>query len=145
MKTKIAGLVLAACAFLPFAAVAGEYSTEGAVMQVVSIRVDAGHADQYMEYLSKTWKKEQEALKAAGVIVDYAVYTTTARDVDDPNVYLVTTLANMAALDGLDDRSDAVLTKVTGVATAEAQKAMAERNAYRKIVGQEVIREAKLK
>jgi hypothetical protein len=100
--------------------------------------------DHYMAYLTGTWKKEQEALKAAGVIVDYAVYSTMARNPDDPNLYLVVTLANMAALDGFDARSDEVLVKATGVSIEAAQKAMAERNAMRRIVGQEVIRELKL-
>lgn len=73
------------------------------------------------------------------------MYQTTPSAPGEPNLYLVTTLANMAALDGLDARSDAVLEKATGVTTEAAEKAMAERNAYRSIVGTELIRERKLK
>jgi hypothetical protein len=145
MKTILAGILLAFVAFLPSAVIAQSSHTEGTVSQVVSIRVGAGHMDHYMAYLADTWKKDQEALKAAGVIVDYAVYSTMARNPDDPNLYLVTVLANMAALDGYDARADAVLAKATGVSTEAAQKAMAERNAIRTLVGMEVIRELKLK
>jgi hypothetical protein len=145
MKTILAGLMLAICAWLPSAVIADSNHSEGPVSQVVSIRVHAGHMDQYMAYLATTWKNEREALKKAGVIQGYAVYQTTPRTADDPNLYLVTQLANMAALDGLDDRSDAVLTKATGMSNEAAEKAMADRNAIRTIVGQEVIRELVLK
>lgn len=145
MKKILAGIMLAIVAFLPFAAMAQSSHTEGPVSQVVSIRVHAGHMDQYMAYLADTWKKNQEALKAAGVIVGYAVYATTPRSADDPNLYLVTNYANMAALDGLDARSDAVMAKATGESTEAAQKAMAERNAIRTLVGMEMIRELQLK
>jgi hypothetical protein len=145
MKNTLTGIMLAILAFLPFSAIAQSSHTEGPVSQVVSIRVTAGHMDQYMAYLADTWKKDQEALKAAGVILGYAVYSTTPRSPDDPNLYLVTQLANMAALDGLDARSDAVRAKATGVTTEAAEKAMAERNAIRTLVGQEVIRELQLK
>lgn len=145
MKTIFAGLVLVMSAVLSSAAIAETSYTEGPVSQVTSIRVHPGHADHYAAYLAGTWKKEQEALKEAGVILGYAVYETRARDADDPNLYLVTSYPNMAALDGLGDRSDAVLTKATGMSNEASSKAMIERNAMRTIIGTEIIREMQLK
>lgn len=123
----------------------GRNHTEGNVTQVVAIKVTAGHFDQYMAYLASTWAKEQEALKAAGLIVDYRMYSTTPRGPDDPDVYLTTTYENMAALDGFEDRADPVIAKALGTTRAEDMKGMADRNSYREVLGIELIRELKLK
>ena len=53
--------------------------TEGAVSQVTAIQVTSGHLDDYMAYVRTEWKPEQEALKKAGIITDYSVYSTTPR------------------------------------------------------------------
>ncbi len=145
MKTTFASLALVLCTLLSTAAIADNHYTEGRVSQIVAIRVQSGQMDQYTAYLSNTWKKEREALKTAGVILGYSVLQASPRSVDDPNLYLVTQLANMAALDGLDARSDAVLVKATGVSTEAAEKAMADRNAIRTIIGTQLVRELELK
>lgn len=119
--------------------------TDGNVTQVVAIRVTPGHFDQYVDYLAATWSKEQAALKAAGLILDYRMYSTTPRRPGDPDVYLTTTYENMAALDGFDDRADPITAKAMGSTRAQGMKEMADRNSYREIVGIELIREIKLK
>ena len=118
--------------------------TEGTVSQVTAIQVTSGHLDEYMTYVRTEWKPEQEALKKAGIIMDYTVYSTTPRTPTDPDLYLMVTYANMAALDKLDERSDPVTEKVTGN-RAKSQKGVSDRNAYRKILGIETIRELKIK
>lgn len=118
--------------------------TEGTVSQVTGIQITQGHFDEYLTYLQKQWKPEQEALKKAGIIVDYAVYSTTPRTPNDPDLYLMVTYPNMAALDGLDDRSEPVLSKLTGGRVKE-QKGVSDRNSYRKILGTETVRELKVK
>ena len=123
----------------------GRNYTEGEVTQVAAIKVTPGHLDKYMAYLASTWTKEQAALKEAGVITDYRIYSTTPRRPDDPDLYLVTTYANMAAFDGLDERSDAVTAKALGSTREQDMKGMADRNSYREIVGTELIRELKFK
>ena len=118
--------------------------TEGAVSQVTAIQVTQGHMDEYMKYIRTDWKPSQEALKKAGIITDYAVYSTTPRTPNDPDLYLMTTYANMAALDNLDERSDRATEKLTG-GRAKEQKGVSDRNSYRKILGTETIRELKIK
>lgn len=139
--------LLAALAGLFALSVAAQESpyTEGPVTQVVSIKVAAGHGDEYAAYLASTWVKQQEALKAAGIILGYAVYSATPRGPQDANIYLTTTYANMAALDGLDARSDAAIAKALGTTPAQSQQAMAQRNAYRELLGIELVREMKFK
>lgn len=123
----------------------GRPYTDGPVMQVVAIKIKAGHADEYMEYLASTWTKQQEALKAAKIIVDYGVYTATARGPKDADVYLTTSYANWAALDGLDERSDPVTAKALGTTRPEAMSAMAKRNEYREVLGIEMIQQLHFK
>src|SRR5215467_6372292 len=118
--------------------------TEGTVSQVTAIQITQGHSDEYYAYLRKEWKPSQEALKKAGIIVDYAVYSTTPRTPNDPDLYLMVTYANMAALDKLDERSDPVTAKVTG-GRAKENQGVSERNSYRKILGTETVRELKVK
>jgi L-rhamnose mutarotase len=118
--------------------------TEGTVSQVTAIQVTSGHLDEYMTYVRSEWKPSQEALKKAGIITDYSVYSTTARTPNDPDLYLIVTYANMAALDKLDERSDPVTEKVTGN-RVKSNKGVSDRNAYRKILGTETIRELKIK
>jgi hypothetical protein len=137
----LAALVSASC--LSVSAQDANY-TEGTVSQVTAIQVTSGHLDEYMTYVRTEWKPEQEALKKAGIITGYTVYSTTPRTPNDPDLYLMVTYANMAALDGLDQRSDPVTEKVSGNRT-KMQKGVSDRNAYRKIIGTETIRELKIK
>ena len=139
--------LLAALASLFALSVAAQESpyTEGPVTQVVSIKVAAGHGDEYAAYLASTWVKQQEALKDSGIILGYAVYSATPRGPQDANIYLTTTYANMAALDGLDARSDAAIAKALGTTPAQGQQAMAQRNAIRELMGIELVREMKFK
>ena len=118
--------------------------TEGTESQVTAIQITQGHFDEYLAYLRKEWKPSQEALKKAGIITDYAVYSTTPRTPNDPDLYLMVTYANMAALDKLDERSDPVTAKITGGRSKE-NKGVSDRNAYRKILGTETVRELKVK
>ena len=55
------------------------------------------------------------------------------------------TYANMAALDKLDERSDPVTEKVIGGRAGRCRKGVSDRNAYRKILGTETVRELKIK
>ena len=139
-------LLVLSLVLLPLVALAqGRPYTEGPIAQVVGIKVTAGHLDEYMSYLASTWTKEQAALKAAKVIVDYKVYSTTPRGPHDPDVYLVTWYENYAALDGLDDRSDPVTAKALGTSRVQDMKGMADRNSYREVLGIELIRELTFK
>ena len=144
MKRMIATLV-AASGFCFGSAIAQDRGyTEGPVMDVASIQVTSGHMDEYIAYLQKEWKPQQEALKKAGLILDYTVYSTTRRGPNDPDLYLCITYANMAALDGFDDKAEAVIAKISGGHVKE-EKGVADRNAYRKILGDEIVRELKIK
>ena len=118
--------------------------TEGPVTEVDEVHVEYGHFEEYIDWLNSTWKPTMEALKKAGLIIDYKVFSLTPKSPDQPNIYLWFTFKNAAA--ALDKRVefDDVAKKV--ICSTECQnKARVARNEYRKILGTEYIRELILK
>jgi len=118
--------------------------TEGTVTIVSSIRTVPGMFDDYMAWLAGPYKQAMEAQKAAGVIVGYSVYYTAPRGPDDADLYLTTTYKNMAALDDMNSKLDPIYEKLQG-SMAEQNKAYVERGKMRTVLGDQMIREMKLK
>ena len=118
--------------------------TEGTVTDVSSVRTKPGMFDAYMKWLDTTYKQLMEEEKKAGIIVDYAVYGAVPRSPHDPDLYLTVTFKNLAALDGLDDRLEPIERKVWATRDA-ANKADADRESMREILGSQLIRHLNLK
>ncbi len=113
--------------------------TEGPVTFVTYMRVEYGHFEEYIDWLNSTWKPTMEATKKAGLIIDYKIFTATPKSPDQPNIIRMITYKNMAALDkGVEE--EAVAKKVIG-STEVQNKARVARNEYRKVLGDELIRE----
>jgi len=117
---------------------------EGPVTEVASVRVKPGKFDEYMAYLAGPYREYMEANKKAGIIVGYGIYAARPRYADEPDLYLTTTYANMAALDGVEDREAANINKVYGSRKQSMQKA-ADRESMREVLGSELVRELILK
>jgi crotonobetainyl-CoA:carnitine CoA-transferase CaiB-like acyl-CoA transferase len=118
--------------------------TEGKVINVAAIRTAYGHTDEYMKYLDTTWKQEQEAAKKAGYIESYQVYRVEPRSENDPDIYLVVTYKNWAAMDGADAKGDAVAKMIEGSVTASNQGA-ADRSKIRRVLGSATMQALDLK
>jgi len=138
-----AGLMLSFIAVGVAGAADRPYS-EGAVSEISSIRTEPGRFDDYMAWLAGPYKQMMEAQKSAGLIVDYAVYSTTPRSPQDPDLYLVTVYKNMAALDDFAAKSDPIAEKLQG-SMAEQNKAYVERGKMRTVLGTQLMRQAVLK
>jgi hypothetical protein len=117
---------------------------EGPVTIVSSLRTLPGMNDAYLRYLATTYRTNMEAAKKAGIVLDYRVYETTPRSPDEPNIYLTVTYANMAAMDGLDDRMEPIMQSSFGDEAARS-KAAIDREKMRRPLGQEMIREVVFK
>jgi len=117
--------------------------TEGPVTEEDLIQVEYGHFEEYIDWLNSTWKPTMEAFKKAGLIIDYKVFRLTPKSPDQPNIILWITYKNMAALDkGVE--LEEVAKKV--ICNTECQnKARVVRNGYRKVLGNEFIRDLILK
>lgn len=120
-----------------------QYS-DGQVTEADYIYVEYGHFEEYVDWLNSTWKPTMEAMKKAGLIVDYKAFRATPKTPDQPNVILMITFKNgAAALDKGVELED-VAKSVIG-STETQNKARAFRNEYRKVLGTELIRELILK
>ena len=147
LKTRALGAMLGLVAFFTLAGAAGAADrpyTDGPVTIVSSIRTLPGAFDDYRAWLAGPYKQAMEAQKAAGVIVGYSVYYTAPRGPEDPDLYLVTVYKNMAALDDLSTKSDAMAEKIFGAPQAANADTVA-RGKLRTVLGSEMIRELKLK
>src|ERR1035441_7870905 len=56
---------------------------DGPVWNITFVKAKPGVGLKYMEYLATDWKTEQEALKKAGLILNYMVITTEAHSPTD--------------------------------------------------------------
>jgi hypothetical protein len=116
---------------------------DGPVTELNYLQIAYGRFEDYIDWLNSTWKPTMEATKKAGLIIDYKVFRATPKSPDQPNIVLMLTYNNMAALDrGVE--LEAVAKKVIG-STGAQNKARLQRNEFRTILGSELIRELILK
>jgi len=116
----------------------------GPVTEVDYIHVEYGHFDEYMAWVTSTWKPTMEAAKKAGLIIGYRVFQASPKSPDQPNVYLEITFKNMAAYAGdIGDQADAfeAVTEKVICDSACQNQARVHRNEIRKFLGTEVTRE----
>ncbi len=132
-------LALLAAAQTPALAQEDPYE-QGPVMVVTSVRTLPGQFENYMRYIFGDYARLLDAEKEAGIILDWGVMTTQTRTPDEANVILTTTYPNMAAFDGLDDRTDPIVQRVRNQTPAQAEAAGAQRGAMRTNVGQQMYR-----
>jgi hypothetical protein len=139
--------VVAVLSFGSLAAVAyadGRDYNDGPVQNVTFIRTVDGHFDDYMHWLATTYKKQQEAAKAAGLITSYQVLVGQPHNPQDADIILITEYKNWAALDHLGSKFDQVLAKVEGSVDA-ANKSQADRAKIRTVLGSDTVQVAQLK
>ena len=118
--------------------------TDGPVTEMDEVHVEYGHLEEYVDWLNSTWKPTMEAMKKAGLIIDYKVFSLTPKSPDQPNIYLWITFKNAAA--ALDKRVELEEVAKKVICSTECQnKARVARNEYRKVLGTEYIRELILK
>ncbi len=118
--------------------------TEGPVVNVSRIRTVDGRFDDYMKYIGTVWKASQEAGIKAGFVVSYQVQAVEARTLDDPDLLLVVTYKNWAALDGAMDKNDAITKQVEG-SLAAATAAQLDRAKIRTVIGSTTMQVLQLK
>jgi hypothetical protein len=116
---------------------------EGMVTEISYIRTKNGHFEDYMKFLDGSYKTLMEAQKKAGLVVDYHIYAATPRKADEPDLFLTTTYANMAALDRVEE-AIAVAEKVAGTIDKQEKDAQG-REPIRDVLGSELVRELVLK
>jgi hypothetical protein len=117
---------------------------EGPVSIISFIKIKPGQFDNYLKYLDATYKPLMEEFIKSKVILGYKIYQGQAHDPHDADLILSVTYANMAALDNLNDRTDAITEQLLGDRAKRNQKA-ADRESMREVLGSETVRELVLK
>ena len=112
----------------------------GSVWDVAFIRVKPGMNQAYLSYLAGDWKREQEALKSAGIILSYKVLQTEPHTPGDFTLMLMTEYKDLATMEANESKADALAQKVIG----DDQKQMQgyrERLEIREVLGSRLARE----
>jgi len=117
---------------------------DGPVTDVSFVRTKPGKFDDYMKWVDTVWKQTNEEAKKAGIIIGYKVSTSEPRSPSDPDLILEITYPNMATLDGITEKFDAIAEKVEGSVQKSNQNEI-DRGSLRDVLGSVLTRELILK
>ena len=116
----------------------------GPVWDFTMIQTKDGHFDDYMHWIATDWKRQEEAMKKAGVIVDYKVYLVSNPRQGEADIVLAQEFKNMASFDTPVAQQYALQAKIAG-SLAKANQQQAARGTIRTIQSDVLTREAILK
>ncbi len=114
---------------------------DGTVWTVGFIKTSANMGDQYLNTLKNNWIAVQDEAVKEGLILSYKVLYGEAANPDDWNIMLLTEYKNLASMDGIDAKWDAIEKKVIGDEKAMQQLNDSRAN-VRTIYGGKILREA---
>jgi hypothetical protein len=146
MKTKMLGAALVITVvmlgFSLYAQVTRPFHP-GTVWVIQFIRVKPGMDNAYKNWLASDWKKEQEAFKAAGLILGYKVLETESHSPNDYNMMLMTEVKDMATAEANEQKMDALAQQVTG-SDQQQQQGYKDRESMREPLATRMAREVVL-
>ncbi len=114
---------------------------DGPVWTITFVHTKPGLSMKYMEYLATEWKKEQDALKKAGLILDYKVIGTDAHSPSDWDLMLMTEFKDLATLEANEDKMEAVAMQALDLNDQKMIQGYQERANWREIIGDRLARE----
>jgi hypothetical protein len=112
----------------------------GSVWELQFIQIKPGMDPAYLGWISSDWKKEQEALKAQGIILSYKVLQTEGHTPGDWNLILMTEFKDLASLEANEAKADTVAQQVAGN-DEKQMEGYKERAAIREVMGSRLARE----
>jgi hypothetical protein len=115
----------------------------GSVWLLQFIRVKPGMDNAYKNWLAGDWKKEQEAFKSQGLLLDYKVLETESHGTNDFNMILMTEARNLATLEANEQKFDAVAQQVSG-SDQQQEQGYKNREALREPLATRIAREVVL-
>lgn len=113
---------------------------EGTVWQIAFIRVKAGMEDRYARYLANDWKREQEAFKKAGYILDYKVIATEPHGPQDFDLMLMTQYRDLASMEANADKAQQMAIQLFG-GQQKVETGYQDRASFREVMGSRLGRE----
>jgi hypothetical protein len=112
----------------------------GTVWDINFIRMKPGMETAYMNYLTGSWKKEQEAQKKEGLTLSYKVISVEGHTPGEFNLMLMTEYKDLASMEAGQDKADALLQQVVGNDEKQMQ-GYRDRADIREIMGNRLGRE----
>jgi hypothetical protein len=141
MKTRISLLIVVLVIALSVNSFAQERNyTSGSAWTVSFVQVKNGMGRDYLNSLKTTWKAVQDEGIKQGLILSYKIFDGTSSNPDDWQIMLMVEYKNMAAMEGNEDKWDAITKKVVG--SEEDQKKLRDiRMNMRTMYGTKLMRE----
>ena len=118
--------------------------TEGPVWTISMVKTKPGMADDYLKNLAQIYKAVNDEAKKQGIIMDYKILLGNDSTPQDFDILLMQEFKNMAAFDGLRDKTDPIARKLIGSEDVQRQGAV-KRMEIREIMGNKLMREITLK
>ena len=87
---------------------------EGSVWNIQFVRTNAGQGVDYLNSLKTTWKAVQDEALKQGLILSYKILDGEAANSQDFDILLMTEFKNLASMEGMEDKWDAISKKVVG-------------------------------
>lgn len=142
-KQRLLGIGLVVCLLLLGASVYAQMvrpTHAGTVWELSFIHVKPGMDTAYEKYLASDWKREQETLKAEGIILSYKVIEAEAHSPNDWDLMLMVEYKDLASREANQDKADAMLQKMFG-GDEKVIQGYKERAEIRDVLGTRVARE----
>ena len=143
-------ITLAACATLGLTGIGLAWAqsdapyTEGPVWGITMVKSKPGMSDDYLKTLAKIYKSTNDEMKKQGLIMDYKILLGDDANPSDFDILLMVEYKNMAAFDGLREKTDPIANKILGSEETQRQGAI-KRMEVREIMGNKLMREVTLK
>ncbi len=118
--------------------------TEGSVWQITMVHTKPGMGDDYLKGLAKSLKGTLEEQKKQGLVLSSKLLLGPASTPSDYDILIMVEYKNMAALDGLREKTDPIAAKIIGGEDQQRQMAV-KRTELREIMGSKLMREITLK
>jgi hypothetical protein len=118
--------------------------TEGPVWTITMVNTKPGMTDDYLKNLAQNLKTTNDEAKKQGIIMDYKILLGAAATPHDFDILIMQEFKNMAAFDGLRDKTDPIARKLIGSQDVQRQGAV-KRMEVREIMGNKLMREITLK
>jgi hypothetical protein len=151
MKTSTIAILLACVALLLPALVLAQAKAaptpparsfhDGPVWSITFVHTKPGMGLRYLEYLATEWKREQEALKKAGLSLDYKVIGAESHSPTDWDLMLMTEFKDLATLEANEDKMEAVSMQALDLNDQKMVQGYQERASWREILGDRLARE----
>ncbi|MCX6306696.1 MAG: hypothetical protein NT040_17150 [Bacteroidetes bacterium] len=113
---------------------------DGSVWQVGFIKLNANMTVDYLNNLKNNWRAIHEEAVKQGVIVSYKILYGAAANPEDWDVMLMTEYKSLAAIEGADEKYEAISKKIVGGEDA-VKKLNESRVSMRTIYGGKLLKE----